>query len=212
MLTGITGVSVIELSGASPDSPLLVAPADGDPVIVASPSPLSQLLSGGDDLMTNIGELISNAKHVLSPDNAKNLSKTLEHMEQITGALADQSNDIKSVLSVLGQLSQSATQALGQVASLMENSKELLSKQGAAALDHASKAMESLDKTSTNLARLITDNQVAVGQGVDGLSQLGPTLQALRDALASIQSVARKLEDNPANYLLGRDKIQEFQP
>ncbi len=212
VLTGITGVSVIELSGGTPGSPLLTAPAGGDPVIIASKSPLSQLLAGGDDLMTNISELISNAKNVLSPENTKNLSKTLEHLEQVMGTFAEQRNDMKSLMASLTQVAGSATQAFDQAATLLDNSNALISKQGVATLDHAQKAMASLDKTSTSLARLIEDNQAAVGQGADGLSQLGPTLQALRETLSAIQTVARKLDDNPANYLLGREKIQEFQP
>lgn len=213
VLTGITGVSVIELSGGTPGSPLLTAPAGGgDPIIVASKSPLGQLLAGGDNLMTNITELISNAKNVLSPENAKNLGKTLEHLERLTGEFAEQRNDIRGLMASLTQLSESATQAFGGAATLMDNSNALLSKQGAATLEHAQKAMASLDKASASLARLFEDNQAAVGQGADGLSQLGPTLQALRETLSAIQTVARKLDDNPANYLLGREKIQEFQP
>ncbi|MBP6020341.1 MAG: MCE family protein [Burkholderiaceae bacterium] len=212
VLTGITGVSVIELSGGTPGSPLLTAPAGSDPIIVASKSPLSQLLAGGDDLMTNISELISNAKHILSPENAQNLSKTLEHLEQVMGAFAEQRNDMQGLMASLTQVTESATQAFGRAATLMDNSNALVSKQGVATLEHAQRAMASLDKTSASLARLIEDNQAAVGQGADGLSQLGPTLQALRETLGAIQTVTRKLDDNPANYLLGREKIQEFQP
>lgn len=212
VLTGITGVSVIGLSGGTPGSPLLTAPAGSDPIIVASKSPLSQLLAGGDDLMINISELVSNAKNILSPENAQNLGKTLEHLEQVMRTLSDQRNDIQSLTASLTQASESATQAFGRAAVLMDNSNALVTKQGIATLEHAQRAMASLDETSAALARLIEDNQAAVGQGADGLRQLGPALQALRETLGTIQTVTRKLDDNPANYLLGREKIQEFRP
>ena len=37
-------------------------------------------------------------------------------------------------------------------------------------------------------------------------------LQELRNTLASLRNVTRRLEENPTNYLLGREKMQEFQP
>src|SRR5699024_5181112 len=64
VLTGITGTSVIELSGGSPLSPLLLEPEDDDiiPEIIATPSPLTQLLAGGDHLMSSVSELVLSAR------------------------------------------------------------------------------------------------------------------------------------------------------
>ncbi len=45
-----------------------------------------------------------------------------------------------------------------------------------------------------------------------GFSDIGPALQELRSTLASMRKVTRRLEENPTNYLLGREKVQEFQP
>ncbi|NYT64392.1 MCE family protein [Alcaligenaceae bacterium] len=212
VLTGITGASVIELSGGTPGSPLLTATEGRDPVIVASKSPLGQLLSGGGDLMVSISELVNNANNVLSPENAQNLSKTLASLEQITGTFAKHSNDLQGLLASLSQVTDSATQAFGQVTTLMGTGTELISKQGTATLEHAQKIMASLEKTSASLAQLIADNYAALGEGADGLSEVGPALQALRDTLSAIRNVTRKLDENPANYLLGREQIQEFQP
>lgn len=213
VLTGITGVSVIEFSGGLPNSPLLqAADPDADPEIIATPSSLSQLLAGGDGLMTNLGELISSAKQVLSSENIKQFSGTLTHIEKITGSFAGQSDEIQDLMQKLTGLSTQATQAFAQVGDLMDSTNQLVNKQGAAMVDQAEKALASLNKTSILLSQLIEDNQQALSQGVTGLAELGPALHALRETLNSIQHVTRKLDDNPANYLLGREKIQEFQP
>lgn len=212
VLTGITGVSVIEFSGGTPDSPRLEAQEGSDPVIVASPSPLSQLLSGGDDLMTNLGGLISNAKEALSPENIKSISGTLAHLEKITGTFADRGEDVDDFMQKLTGLSTQATEAFAQVSTLMDSTNQLVKKQGTAMFDHAEKALASLNNTSAQLSKLIEDNQQALSQGISGFTELGPALDALRETLNAIQYVTRKLDDNPANYLLGREKIQEFQP
>ncbi|SHI29370.1 MlaD family protein [Pollutimonas bauzanensis] len=212
VLTGITGVSVIELSGGTPESPPLLAADDADPIIVATPSPIAQLLANSDNLMANITELLLNANMFMSPDNARRLSNTLEHLEQLSGSLADQRGDMKTLLQSLTTASQEAGAALRRADGLMRNADTLLGQQGAGTLDGARRAMASLEKTSSSLNQLLDENKAALGRGMRGLGELGPALQELRSTLASLRTVARRLADNPTNYLLGREKIQEFQP
>lgn len=212
VLTGITGASVIELSGGSPRSPLLTDSENGVPVIVATPSPLTQLLAGGDNLMANISELVISAKTILSPANSERLSSVLANLEEITASFADQRGDLGALVQQLTAASAQAGDTLKHASTLIDSTNTIISGQGASTFEHAQRAMASLDRTSAVLARLIQDNQEAVAAGARGLSELGPTLQALRQTLISIQDVTRRLDENPSRYLLGRDKIQEFEP
>src|SRR5690606_12411945 len=83
-LTGITGTSVIELTGGTPDSPDLVAPeGEKKPIIMATPSPIAQLMAGGEELMTNVSELLINANAFLSSDNAKRIGNSIEQLEKL---------------------------------------------------------------------------------------------------------------------------------
>ena len=45
-----------------------------------------------------------------------------------------------------------------------------------------------------------------------GLSQLGPTLDELRALVRDLRKISSRLEDNPAGYVLGRQKPKEFEP
>jgi len=74
------------------------------------------------------------------------------------------------------------------------------------------RAMVSLETTGKSLDQLINENRAGLSSGVDGLRQLGPALQELRGTLAGLQDVIRKLDDNPANFLLGRTTVEEFEP
>ncbi len=52
-------------------------------------------------------------------------------------------------------------------------------------------------------------------EGLDGrqlFAELGPAVSELRDTLAALRGISRRLEENPANYLLGREKTKEFTP
>ena len=47
---------------------------------------------------------------------------------------------------------------------------------------------------------------------MQGLGELGPAVRELRDAANSLRGITRKLDDNPAGFLLGRDRSKEFEP
>ena len=210
--TGITGNAVIEFSGGSPESPDLVAKDGKDPVIVATPSSIAKLLASGDTLMSDISELIQQTKEILSPGNAQCLSRTLEHLEQVSGTIADQRDNFKALIPELTAASRQANKALQQASKLMDSTDSLIGNEGARALGSAGRTLASLEKTSATVDQLLRDNRDALGGGMQGFKELGPALQELRHTLASINRIMRRLEGNPANYLMGREKMQEFEP
>lgn len=65
-LTGVTGTSIIQLSGGDPNSPPLKGKEGKLPEIVASPSPIARLLTDGSDVMANVNMLLHNANHLFS--------------------------------------------------------------------------------------------------------------------------------------------------
>jgi phospholipid/cholesterol/gamma-HCH transport system substrate-binding protein len=75
-LAGITGTSIIQLSGGTPQSP--AQGQDGKlPTIIASPSPIARLLNDSNDLMTGVTMLLHNANQMFSPENIERISNTL---------------------------------------------------------------------------------------------------------------------------------------
>ena len=203
--TGITGNTVIELVPGDPDSPLL----DGDGTqaarIPASPSPISSLLANGEDLMTNINQLVSSARSMLSEENAQRIGSTLESIEMAASSLSSQSNDIKTLVSELTTASQ-------QAAELMTNVNTLVKEQGTRTLDNVEQTLESIASASQTLEQLLVDNSEAFSSGMQGLGQLEPAVAELRGSLTALRSITRRLEDNPARFLLGRDTFEEYQP
>lgn len=211
-LTGVTGMAVIQLSGGSPGSPALTAPDGGLPVIVADPSPLSKLLSNGEDVMTNINDVVSRASQLMSDENVARISRTLDHLDKATGAVADQRDDIRALLSQLALASKQATATLEQTEQLARSANGLVDQQGRATLESARNAMASLERSTASIDRLLNDNRASLDGGMQGLGELGPAVRELRDAANSLRGITRKLDDNPAGFLLGRDRSKEFVP
>lgn len=212
-LTSITGGAIIQLSGGTPQSENLTSNVKGElPIITASPSPIARLLSNSSELATNINQLLHNANAMFSSDNVTRISKTLDHLEQTTGAIADQRNDISQTLQQLALLSKQANATLEQTTTLMRSANGLLNNQGKEVLGSAQQVMNSLQRSSATVEQLLHNNQDALNKGAQGLSELGPALRDLRDTLNSVHTVSRRLETNPSGYLFGREKDTEFKP
>lgn len=211
-LTGVTGLAIIQLSGGSPQSPMLEGKDDQLPVIVADPSPLSRLLANGEDLVFNINEVVARANQMLSPENIDRISRTLDHLDKATGAIANQRDDIKVLLQQLAQASKQANDTLAQTDELIRHANGLVDNQGRATLDSARNAMASLERSTANIDRLLNNNSAAISGGMQGFSELGPAVRELRDAAASLRSISHRFDDNPAGFLLGRDRNKEFVP
>lgn len=204
-LAGITGQSVIELSGGTPNSALLAATDGGPPVIVASPSPLAQLMAGGEELMSKISNLLDNANHFLSDENSQSITTTLHQLETLMGQLSRAGEGVPELVNQLSTASQ-------QAASLLKSTQGLVDKQGTQAMNAIQKSMDDFSRATQSLDKLVRDNAAAVGRGAQGLTEIEPTLRELRQALAGLRAITSRLNDNPAGYLLGRDKLQEFTP
>ncbi|MEC6745012.1 MlaD family protein [Pseudomonas qingdaonensis] len=211
-LTGVTGTSLIQLSGGTPQSPPLEGKGGRLPVIVASPSPIARLLNNSSDLVTNINLLLHNANRLFSEENATRLGATLTNLEQTTGAIAGQRDDIRLAIQQMAQVGKQAGAALEQTSQLMRNANSLLGSDGKQIVNSADQAMQSLARSTATIDALLTDNREAITSGAQGFNELAPAIRELRDTLTALKGISQRLEANPSGYLLGRDKNKEFTP
>lgn len=207
-LTGITGTSVIELTGGTPESPELVdeIPDDGfPPFIIATPSPIAQLMAGGEELMTNVSELLISANAFLSSDNAERIGNSLESLDQLLVQLSDGSKNLPTLVVNLSNVGAEAEKMLKEM-------RDLLSEEGHGVFDQVNQSLQHIAETTKELQQLVVNNAPAVQQGTQGLAQIAPAMRELRQTLANIKDISQELQNNPTNYLLGGDKLQEFEP
>lgn len=207
-LTGITGTSVIELTGGSPDSPDLEDEDKTDDypaLIMATPSPMAELMAGGEELMTNVSELLINANAFLSSDNAQRIGHSIEQLERLLEQLADGSESLPALFTSLNNASNEAEK-------MLKETRNLITKEGSGAFAKANEAMQNLSQTTQDLQKMLAENAPAINQGSQGFAQIAPAMQELRQTLSNIKIITQELQNSPTDYLLGGDKIQEFQP
>jgi phospholipid/cholesterol/gamma-HCH transport system substrate-binding protein len=211
-LTGVTGTSIIQLSGGTPQSPTLKGKDGKLPTIIAAPSPIARLLNDSNDLMAGVNALMQNANSMFSTANIERISKILEHLEQTTGTIAEQRGDIRQAMQQLASVGKQANNMLEQTTALMRNANGLLNDHGKQALGSAEQAMKSLEQSTATINTLLVSNQDSLNNGMQGLNGLAPAVRELRETLTSLRAISQRLEANPSGYLLGSDKNKEFTP
>ncbi|WP_111411928.1 MlaD family protein [Billgrantia lactosivorans] len=204
-LANITGSMSIQLHGGAPASPLLIAQGDTPPRITADQSPLSAMLSDSEELLGNVNRVLSRLEAVLSEDNVHNLERILANLERTTAQLASLGDAPGRLSERLDEVSREAARALAAIRALADRTGDML-------LVDARQVTASLARTAQNLETLLDDNQGALENGLRGLQGLGPATLELRNALSSLNRLVRRLEESPRDFLLGRDRVEEFSP
>jgi phospholipid/cholesterol/gamma-HCH transport system substrate-binding protein len=204
--TGLTGTAFIQLTGGSPKAPMLTAPGDAVPVIETEASALQNIAETANKLVARLDK-------VLSDENIDNIAKTLENLENATGAISDQRADLSALITNARISSEKLASTLDTTNNAISDiDRELVQKlpQLIAKLDST---LNRLDSAAGNADALLSENRGAINNFTqDGLSQLGPTLDELRALVRDLRKISARFEDNPAGYVLGRQKPKEFEP
>ncbi|MCL7940593.1 MlaD family protein [Halomonas sp. ATCH28] len=211
-LANITGTMNIQLLGGTPQSPRLEGSREDPPLIQAEPSPLSSLLSSSEELFLQVDTLLSNANRLLSEENAESLTRILGNLEVVSRTLVDRRDDIDQAITRFGQAGAQAEEGLASLARLGETAHGLLDTEGREILARADRSMQSLEATTARLDRLTENHQGSLARGLQGVGELDPAMRELHATLRALNRLVRRLEENPADALLGRDPIQEFTP
>ena len=199
MSSGITGLSVIRLSSGNKTNSVLLDDDDEIPVIIASPSPLTKILSSGEDMLTTVNAILLQTRNLLSEDNLNHVKQTLANVEKSTAIIAQQEQQIHQLIERLTQASEQANQTLMAATQLMKNSDQLVQQQGKplltqtnATLVQVQQSMAVAEQTLTKLNQTLSDNQNSISVGLTGITELGPALVELKTTLASIRQISQQ--------------------
>lgn len=204
--TGLTGTAFIQLTGGSPDAALLVGTDDQIPTIVTESSALQNIAETANKLVARLDK-------VLSDENINNIAKTLEHLENATGAISDQRADLGTLITNARISSEKLASTLDTTNNAISDIDRELVKKLPQLIAKLDSTLSRMDSAAGNADKLIGENRSAINSFTqDGLSQLGPTMEELRALVRDLRKISARFEDNPAGYVLGRQKPKEFEP
>jgi len=218
---GLTGVAQIQFTGGKATSPLLMdSSSEKIPVIFAEESAISKLLNSTEDITTTAADVLIRINRVLSDANVSRVSASLENLEQITGTVAGQKQDIAKILSEARDAAEKldstlakADSAMGKLDKGMDSLDEGVFKELPKVVASLERTLGELEKLSTNANGLVHDNRDHINSFANqGLSQVAPTLSELRTLIKDLNRLSNRLNENPAGLILGRNQPEEFKP
>lgn len=206
-VTGLTGVSVIQLTGGSPGAPRLEGGDGKDvPVIQTEPSALQNIAATANEIVERVNRLLSDA-------NVERVTRTLEQLDQVTGTIAAEREEIAALLRNARAASEKLDATLANANRAVTTLDQGVVQELPALVAKLDATLAQLEAASRNANGILEDNREAWGEfSQDGLGEVGPTMRQLRGLIREIDDLANKLENNPAGYLLGREQPEEFEP
>ena len=150
---------------------------------------------------------------LLSQENINRISNTLDNLEQATGSIAGQKQDIAALIVNAREVTDGLKLTVGKANGAIDGVDRNFIARLPALMDKLDATVAKLDSAAGNADALIAENRPAVNSFAnDGLAQLGPTLAELRRLIRDLRNLSDRLEDKPASYILGRDAPKEFEP
>jgi phospholipid/cholesterol/gamma-HCH transport system substrate-binding protein len=220
-LAGLTGITFIQLSGGSPDSPPRAIPADGSlPRIPAEESALDRLIGASEGITSAANEALVRILELLSDDNARQIREALVNINDFTETLSAERGQLAETLRSVAGASASAERTLtGADATIAELNQtlrtvndELVSKLPAMS-DDLAVALQQFASLAARTNDLLDENGSAIGAlGSGGLGQLGPTLLEMQRLLQDLSRTTRRFDRDPSQYLLGGSQPEVYQP
>ncbi|WP_336269453.1 MlaD family protein [Vreelandella arctica] len=209
----ITGSMSVQLHGGTPEAPLLIDQSDiAAPFISADPSPIATLFDEGEDMIENINSILKNVNELFDDNNREETGNILTNIAQITEMIATQQDVLDQNMALFGEATRQATTTLNSIDALSHEATQLLRQDGRLVMQSAADASDDVARAAQRIEQLVETNAGAIEGSLQGAQDIAPALSSLRSTLATLDRITRQLEESPADFLLGRDQVEEFRP
>jgi phospholipid/cholesterol/gamma-HCH transport system substrate-binding protein len=90
--------------------------------------------------------------------------------------------------------------------------ESLLNNEVQSFISSARDATQTLERSTSRVDRLLVRNEDALNRGIQGVGELAPALRDMRTTLNNLNGLINRMEEDPAGLLLGKERLQEFNP
>ena len=197
---GITGVSFIQITPGSTTRPMMkTMPHPGKyPILHSQQSAISNLLQGGGTVLVSVQEALHRVNEVLSDDNIKKISDTLDNINAITAEARKRKQLFADADTALKSIDTTA----GSIQRLSDNANGLLNGDGKRAIHNAADAAVEIKEAAASGRVLIQKLQGPTVDFADnGLPQLTSAVATLQQTAQSLIRLANELEESPQSLI-----------
>jgi len=198
-MQGVTGLLYIDLlANTAAKRSMKSVPSEIYPVIDSVQSNFDRLLASLPELVGRATEVIDRASRVLSDQNIKAFSVTMQNIEQTSATLPGAMRDAAVVVADLKATLVDVRVAAAGARQLIDTSGPDL----AAASQRIRAISENLAKTTANLDRLMADHREDLGLFLrDSLPEMERLLRDSRTAAQEFRELSRSLKADPSQLL-----------
>ncbi len=196
---GITGVAYINLAAEPGDQGALVATAGHDvPVIPTRDVGIAALLSSGPELLAQVNNVLSDFRRLLSEKNLGAATRSLENIEQLTGALTEQRAELADLPIRMNASLDQLQLTLEGVAEFTEEARpELL-----ITLENLRQTTDKLASVSGSVDHWLVENDAAIDSFLaGGVGEAAALVSDTREAVRELEKLSAELRNNPSRVI-----------
>ena len=203
---GLTGVAYIELQGGEPGSaPLLPKGDDPRAVILTEFSPLQELLQETPNLVNEAILTVASIRRVFNEENAKNIDDILNNVNTLSADLIVATNKLDYTIAEVNAMLDKVDEASLAVDDFASTGQAFFDDNGDLLVAEFKATTQSATKLLNRIDGLVAANENAIsGFSNSTLPEVSKMVQDLRRAAQALDSITRKLEENPSGFLLGK--------
>lgn len=200
---GVTGMSVVAISGGTADSPMMRDIDGAVERIPARPSKFQEIMNSVPSILASVDDIVTRMNELVSSKNTESLGKLLVSVTEISETLAQNKDSIAKAVAGFGNAGESFAESGKRLEKLMASAQTLVDK------DFRS-AARSVDKAASQVESMAG----AVEPGLkrfsrDSVEELHRLLVEARRLMSNLSSLTQKLESDPRRFLLG-NPVPEF--
>jgi len=207
-LQGITGLSFIQLTGGTQQSPPLRPPSGRNRAVIPSrPSQLSALIDAAPELLERTINVVAQLEKLLNEGNLKSISNTLGNLETVTGDMVASGDEIQSMLkegaATMAEL-RTVTERASVVMAGIQGDVGGLAKETRLVLGEVRKAVARMAVASDEIATFLSDNRGPLSDfSGTGLYEFSQLMAEARVLVAALSRLTEQIERDPARFLFG---------
>jgi|SRR5580658_232816 phospholipid/cholesterol/gamma-HCH transport system substrate-binding protein len=209
---GLTGVSYVEITGGTKESPPLEAKEGRRyPIIASKPSSLQAVVNGAPEVLARVLVIADRISDLLDDQNRRAIADTLVNLRDTTAVFSRRAQDIDQMIAELGvaahNLSQ-ATDSLRDTLAKVDRDTDKID----AILGSAGDAAKKVNQIAGDLAGVIEAGKPELRTfATTGIDQLTQLLSETRTLVANLSRVSAQLERDPTRLLFG-DRREGYSP
>lgn len=216
---GFTGVSEIVLDGAVKGAPPITCPdvnpqsscPNGVPVIPTKPGALGELLTNAPQLIERLSTLTERLTELLNDKNQRSIAGILEHVDTLTGSLAQSGPDIRATINETRITMQKAGVAADELGKLIGTTNGMLEQDGKPMLADLRKTLQSASHSLDTLDHTIAEAQPGVRSfSRDTMPEVNLLVRDLREMSRSLRAITDKLDHEGAGSLVGAPALPDY--